>query len=258
MSNFAPAVGHAVRLIRVLAEEPQAIGVSEISRKMGLNKNMVFRILQSLEEEGWVFCGEGAKYRLSLLPFQITSRAVERMPLSVAAAPYLQHLWEKFGESTYLGVRRNREVLYLQHLDSIKPVKVAGAVGRSYPLHCTAPGKVLLAWESAEFQKEFWQLDLKQYTEHTITAPELLAAELDKVRSQGFAIDNEEYGRGIVCIAAPIFDFTQAVVGAIGCSFSTVEQEANSLYQACGKELLSASASISSLMGFLPEADKSE
>ena len=71
MSDLAPAVGHAIKLIELLSDEREPVGVSEISRRLNLSKNMVFRILRTLEQDGWVYCDKSSdgKYRLSLVPF---------------------------------------------------------------------------------------------------------------------------------------------------------------------------------------------
>ena len=134
MSNFAPAVEASVKIITFLAECEQEIGISEISRGTGINKNMVFRILNTLENEGWVYCNE-QKYSLTLLLFGLASKPIARLSLNTAATPVLYDLLSKTGESTYLGILKDDKVLYIQHLDGIKDVRVAGRVGGEYDLY---------------------------------------------------------------------------------------------------------------------------
>ena len=99
MSNFAPAVEAATKVITFLANCEEEIGVSEISRGTEINKNMVFRILNSLEQEGWVYCNE-QKYALTLLPFKLASKPLSRLSLNTAATPVMYDLLGKTGEST--------------------------------------------------------------------------------------------------------------------------------------------------------------
>lgn len=250
MSNLAPAVAFGVKVIELLASQTAPVGISEISRQTGINKNMVSRILHTLEAEDWVSCDEHSCYRLTLLPFCLTSKVVSRFSLSNVGVPCLQKFWKEFGESSYLGVLHGDEVLYLAHFDSTQKIRVAGAVGGSYPLYCTAPGKALLAYGGEDFIEQYLATHaLTPYTNSTIVEAEALKAELSAIRACGYSIDNEEFGYGIVCMAAPIFDHTQAVVGVIGCSVSTVYCKADAIYAHCGESLLETAAQISKHLG---------
>ena len=135
MSNSAPAVGFCVKVIEALAESTTPIGISEISRRTEINKNMVSRILHTLEEQNWVQSDDKSCYALTLLPFCLSAKVVSRTTLANIGVPILQKLWKEYGESTYLGILHNDEVLYLSHFDSIQNVRVAGVVGGSYPLY---------------------------------------------------------------------------------------------------------------------------
>lgn len=221
MSNFAPAAESATKVIKFLAECEQETGISEISRGTEINKNMVFRILNSLEKEGWVYCNE-QKYSLTLLPFKLASKAISRLTPSTTALPILYNLHNQIGESTYFGVLKDDKVLYLQHLDGIKAVRVAGRTGGEYELYCSAPGKVLLAFADEAFIEEYTSREHEKRTANTITSKDALKKELENIRKCGYALDREEFGNGISCVAAPVFDYTGKVVGAIGCSAFTL------------------------------------
>ena len=221
MSDFAPAVEAATKIISFLSESESEIGISEISRGTGINKNMLFRILNTLENDGWVYRRE-QKYALTLLPFKLTSRAVSRMSLNTAATPILYDLANETGESTYLGIIKDGAVLYIQHIDGVKDVRVAGRVGGEYGLYCSAPGKVLLAYSDADYIEEYLSRQLEKRTKNTITERSALLSELDAIRRKGYATDCEEFGNGITCVAAPVFDHTGKVIGTVGCSAYTV------------------------------------
>ena len=100
MSNLAPAVGFFVKVFEALADSATPIGISEISRRTEINKNMVSRILNTLEEEKWVQCDDRSCYRLTLLPFRLSSKVVNRTTLVDTSMPFLQKLWKEYGEST--------------------------------------------------------------------------------------------------------------------------------------------------------------
>lgn len=217
MSNFAPAAEATTQIITFLARCEQETGVSEISRGTEINKNMVFRILNSLEKMGWVYCN-GQKYSLTLSLFGLASKPISRLSLNTAATPVLYDLLNKTGESTYLGILKEDKVLYIQHLDGVRDVRVAGRMGGEYGLYCSAPGKVLLAYAEEDFIEEYTSKPLEKRTANSITEKGALLKELAGVRSNGYAADREEFGNGITCVAAPVFDYTGKVIAVIGCS----------------------------------------
>ncbi len=252
MSNFAPAVDNAIKLIEKLADEKEPVGVSELSRKLGINKNMIFRILNSLEACGWVYCSNqpDKKYQLSLRPFNVSSKALCTMSLSNVATPLVYDLWKQTGECTYLAIRSGDKLTYIQHLDGIGNVRVAGTVGGTYELYCSAPGKIILAHSSEEFINEYTSRRHKKNTENTITTKKELLLELERVKSQGFATDNEEFGNGILCVSAPVFDYTDSLVGAVGCSVSTVNHTYGSLMDTIKPLVTETAAKISLSLGY--------
>ena len=189
MSNLAPAVGYFVKVFEALADAATPIGISEISRRTEINKNMVSRILNSLEEEKWVRCDDRSCYTLTLLPFRLSSKVVNRTTLVDNSVLFLQKFWKEYGESTYLGVLHRDEVLYLLHLDSVQKIRIAGAVGESYPLYCTAPGKVLLAFSGEKYIEEYLSgRVLQKHTDTTLTQPDALKKELQLIRERGYAL----------------------------------------------------------------------
>lgn len=248
MSDFAPAAEAATKVIAFLAECQQEVGVSEISRGTGMNKNMVFRILNTLEKEKWVF-SEQQKYGLTLLPFKLTSKALSRLPLNTATTPVLYDLHSKTGESTYLGILKDDMVLYIQHLDGVKNVRVAGRIGGEYDLYCSAPGKVLLAYADDAFIEKYLSRELEKRTENTITDKNALLTELNIVRQKGYATDAEEFGNGISCVAAPIFDYRGRVVGCIGNSAFTPQNDSQTIIKNLLPYVLEAAKEITIRMG---------
>jgi len=249
MSNFAPAAEAAAQIVTFLAECERETGISEISRGTEVNKNMVFRILNSLEKMGWVYCNE-QKYSLTLSLFGLASKPISRLSFNTAATPILYHLFNQTGESTYLGILKDDKVLYLQHLDGVKSVRVAGKVGGEYDLYCTAPGKVLLAYADGDFIEEYASRSLEKRTENSITEKSALLEELERIRQNGYATDREEFGNGITCVAAPVFDYTGKVIGTIGCSAFTINNKCEEIIERLLPDIISAAKMISERLGF--------
>ncbi|MBE6884447.1 MAG: IclR family transcriptional regulator [Ruminococcaceae bacterium] len=248
MSNSAPAVEACTKIITFLAECEQEIGISEISRGTGINKNMVFRILNTLENEGWVYCN-AQKYSLTLLLFGLVSKPLSRLSLNTIASPVLYDLLNKTGESTYLGILKEDKVLYLQHFDGVKNVRVAGRVGGEYDLYCSAPGKVLLAHAEKSFIEEYTSKALEKRTKNSITEKSALLQELENVRKNGYATDCEEFGNGITCAAAPIYDYSGKVIATVGCSAFTTNGECMEMIEKFLPYVLSAAKKISLILG---------
>lgn len=249
MSNLAPAAEAATKVITFLAEVDSEVGISEISRGVELNKNMVFRILNSLEQVGWVYCND-QKYALTLVPFQVVSRSLARLDINTAATPALHRLWELTGESTYLGVLKGDKVCYLQHFDGTGDVRVAGRVGGEYELYCSAPGKALLAHADAEFLESYLSREFEKRTAHTLTDREEILAELGEIRERGYSTDCEEFGHGITCVSAPVFDYTGKAVGAVGCSSFTVSGQCCEVVERLRPLVCRTAAEISVCLGY--------
>jgi len=242
--SSAPAADYTILILETLALSPIPMGISDISHKTGINKNAISRILGSLVESGWI-CQEELKYQLTLKPFRLTSNALGRIDLYDAAQPLLNRLWQETGDSCYLAVLEDNGALYLGHKDSARDLKIAGRIGGSYPLINSAPGKVLLAYSGEEYRTHYLR-DIKQLSEEQIRVIEEKCA---CIREQGWATDIEEYGPGVICFAAPIFDMYGKVIGSIGISTSTVYFDEKTMIADPGAKVLAAAREISRRLG---------
>jgi IclR family transcriptional regulator, KDG regulon repressor len=246
-----PAVRQVLRLIELLCDAEQPLGVSQIGQALGLNKSMIFRLLQTLHREGWVIRHDDGPptYRMGLRPFHHLSKPVSRMNLMVAAAGPLRSLWQETGESIYLGVLDGDRVLYLEHLDGTRPAHISGKVGGRYALHCSAPGKCLLAGAGDELVTQLAKAGLERQTRRTITDPAALRRDLQQVQRQGFAVDLEEYASGCICFAAPVRNYTGRVVGVIGTSVLTLHYTPDQLRRDIGPKIRETARAISRALG---------
>jgi DNA-binding IclR family transcriptional regulator len=132
------------------------------------------------------------------------------------ASPYLTALRDKFGETVNLGMLNGASVIYVDVRECNKSFRLAERIGGTDPLHSTALGKAQLAFLPLdEVRGLMKQWGMKKYTPHTITSINALQTELKRIRSSGYAVDNQESMLGAFCVAVPILDLTQAPVGAI-------------------------------------------
>lgn len=250
-SYDAPAARNAIRLIEELCLSDKPLGVREIGRRLDLNSNMVFRLLKTLEAGEWLVTSDGgAKYTVGLRPFHFISKPVKRMTLVRAARDPLYELWEKSGQSCYLGIIRGTRTLFLEHMDAVDDVRLVANPGGLYLMHCAAPGKALLAFSDEDFvAKVIKEEGLPVQTRHTIKSQTALKKELAQIRKRGYALDLEEYAEGLICLAAPIFNYDEKLVGTIGLSVLTLYYSPERLEKELGPLVVSAARRITSALG---------
>jgi len=247
----APAVRKAILLIELLCDSSQPLGVSEISQRLDINKNMVFRLIRTLTELGWLTTDnyDKLKYRMTLQPFRYTSKIVSRMNVRTAAIGPLRQLWEATQTSCYLCILEKHRALCIEHLDGTGVLRVAGSVGSLYHLHTNAPGKILLAYDESGLIEQLDKSDMPKLTRNTISDKRLLKKHLEKVRQQGYAIDDMENAEGVICYAVPIFNYENKVVGTIGLSSLTFNYSTEKMIKELGPLVNKAGKMASQIMG---------
>jgi DNA-binding IclR family transcriptional regulator len=194
----------------------ETVRTTDVAATFGIDKGSASRILRTLAQSGFVASGKGRRYTLGPKLARASSRRSSGAALRATARGLLESLVEQTGESAHLGILADGQVLYLDRADSEAPLRVERPVGTLAPLHCTALGKVFLAFGNATIPTEMPGLTVR-----TITDPELMRVHLRQVVSQGYAIDDEEFGMGICCVAAPLRDANGQVVAALGLSGPT-------------------------------------
>lgn len=207
-------LGRAVRVLTAFTMEDTSLSFSELLRRTDLPRATVHRLLGELVESG-LLEREDHRYRLSGLVFELGMRAsVERLLLEVAV-PHLQALCERTHETTHLGIRQGREVVYLAKIAPLRQAEIPSRVGGRMPLHATAIGKVLLAAAAPDERARLLGARLVRHTPRTITAPGLLGRHLLAVREKGHAFEFEESTVGIGCVAAPVPGADGRVLAAV-------------------------------------------
>jgi DNA-binding IclR family transcriptional regulator len=248
MGYNSPAVAKAIRVLELLCESSVPLTQAEIGRRLGLNNNMTFRLLRTLQEAEWVVKLDGG-YGMGLRPFHYTSMPVARQDVRKAGEGPVRDLWRATGESTYLGILDGLRVLYLESLDGTGPLKIAARVGGRYELNCSAPGKVLLAYAGEPLLRAVVAAKPRKHTVNTITAKQKLAVELKAIRERGYALDREEYADGLMCFAAPIRNYEDRVVATVGISVLTLHYSLRQLENDLGPKVLDAAAQVSAALG---------
>jgi DNA-binding IclR family transcriptional regulator len=187
--------------------------LSEIARKTALPRSTAHHLLRALVDFGYLMQdGEARPYALGPKLFRLTGRTWSQEQLAQIAMPFLDALSRSTGEGTSLAVLRDGVVRVVAKRDPEGPVRVVQEVGATRPIHCTAVGKALAAWLPAgELEGILGRVALEPKTARTITTPAALRRELARIRSTGFAIDNEEHLDGIRCVATVVRDHSGEV-----------------------------------------------
>jgi len=214
------SVTRAVRLLEALAKEPGPQGVSELSRQLKMDKSSVSRMLRTLEQGRLVACDEtSGKYTLGLGLFHLGQRALRRLDLRTVARDSLVALAKQTNECAHLAVRAGDRALYVDQELPGHGANVDVPVGAVAPLHCTALGKVLLAFGPERDRESLLSKEpIESFTRRTLTDSAALRSHLATVRARQIAFDDEEFSVGVRCIAAPVFGHDGSVIGAIGIS----------------------------------------
>jgi IclR family KDG regulon transcriptional repressor len=216
------AVERAMQILSSFGGEHAERGVSELAQATGLHKATTHRILMTLFNGGFVErTADGERFCLGLRLVELGLGALRSLDFRRAAFPYMEQLVERFQEICTLSMFDRGQVLYVEVVHSERSLTIAARVGRRLPVHCTASGKLLLAFLSTEAVEPILNAPLAAYTEKTITSPDQLREELGVVRQRGYALADEEFEAGIWAISAPIRDMDGNVIAALSMPFPT-------------------------------------
>lgn len=244
------SVAHALDVIEEFYGDADELGVTDLSKRLKLHKNNIFRLLATLESRGYIEQNKATEnYRLGVRSLQLGQAYVGRMGLLRQARPIMEALVKQCRESSYVAVVRRGGMVPLDSVDADQPVRLVSQIGELLPLHCTAPGKVHLAFESEDELKSRLSDGLKKYTPSTITERPALVQQLRAVTEKGYAVDTGEYVEDVRSIAAPIKDYTGRVVGALAVSGPAYRLTNDRLQKEMAPLVVKAGAELSSRLG---------
>jgi DNA-binding IclR family transcriptional regulator len=241
------AVDRAARLLRevVLANEP--VTFAELIAASGLAKSTGSRLLVALERNGLVRRDGASAFVPGDLFVHHAGRRGGEADLLEVARPFLDRLAERTGETINLGVARRGFVEQVAQVDSTYLIGGTNWLGRPVPLHCSALGKVLLAYGAVELAPG----RLERCAPRTLTSRNALAADLARVRRRGYAVAAEELEPGLVAVAAPVYRDANAVVAALSVSGPTMRLTGARLTEAAA-ECVAQAGALSSALGHRP------
>ncbi len=220
----APIIKKAFRILRTIADDNQGLRNSAISDQLGISNSTVHGITAALEEQGVLKRDPTNKrYTIGLALIELGKKANARIDLKQIARPYMEELMEQCQETVVLGLRNENKIINIETVDTKKDFKITSRTGTSMPLLAGSAGKVFLAQMKPEDAKNLlFSNTLIQFTPRTITSPEEYFSQLEQIRKDGYAIDEEEYIPGVCAIAAPIIGhrYYPAAISVIGLKHS--------------------------------------
>ena len=216
------SIERAADVLRCFSLDESELGVTELSRRLGLHKSTVCRLLQSLEAADFVRQDlETGKYHLGLFSVRLAGQVLSRFQIREVALPYLMRLSQAVDETINLAVFNRTEVVNIFEIPSRRAITHVGWLGRANPLHCTSGGKVALGFLPPAERDTLLVKPLARYTPYTITSPAELLQQISAARAQGYAVSRDEFEEELTGIAAPVLDFSGHLVAVVGISGPT-------------------------------------
>ncbi len=191
--------------------------MTEIGRRLDLNKSTVHRLLSSLRERGYIEKdAETGNYKLGLGFVELASLYLNSLELKIEASPLLNQLTKKTGQTAFLATMDETEIVYIDKVETYNSLRRYTIIGKRLPAHASSLGKAMLSGMSdREIEELYPDKKLTILTKKTIPTFDILMAEIRQIRSRGWSIDDEENEKGTRCVGAPIFDYRGHVIAAV-------------------------------------------
>lgn len=216
-SQRLSSVTTSVRLLKSFSEGEAEIGVTTLSKRLGVAKSTVYRLASTLLSEGMLEQNcENDKYRLGLALFGLGALVRQRMNVSTEARPHIFALREATNETVHLAVPEGGQIIYVYDLESTQAIRQRANLGERKPAFCSAEGRAMLAFAAPGAVDAIIAAELQPRTPFTDINPKHLKAALEDVRQKGYAREDEQCEIGMRSLAAPIRDAEGRVVAAVG------------------------------------------
>lgn len=213
------SLDRGLTILSIIAEKNSA-GVTELASALNVDKSTVSRLVDTLKHHDLVQLDhDTGKYRLGFRILHLGEALKANLNIIAIARPTLLELSKALNESVHFCSFNNNCVYVMDQVRSSKNYNLSATVGMVEPFHCSAVGKCILAFRRADTIRALLEnYTFTKYTNHTITSKEELLVHLEKIRTQGYALDDEEMSPGVRCLALPIYDYRNSVRYSIGIS----------------------------------------
>ena len=251
-SNYViQSVSHALDVLEQFYGSVDEIGVTELSKRLKLHKNNVFRLLATLEARGYIEQNKITEnYRLGLRCLQLGQTFIHQMGLLLQSRGVLEELSKATKESAYVAIRKGSAIIPLDFVEPARAVRVVSFLGNVLPPHCTAAGKVYLVFEPEGAPGQNLPDRLERYTDETIVDRNALREQMKMIGESGYAIERGEFAEDVNAVAVPIRDYTRSLVGALAVVGPAHRFSNDAVNNEIAPVLLKAGGDLSKRLGF--------
>ena len=244
------AVARTISILEALSKE-ECINLESLAKTTELPKATLLRFLTSLINLGYVYRDDADRYHLTLKMFSIGSRSLAHMDLINTAKPYTKKLSKDLGENVHMGILEDDKAVYILKEESSYTIRMHSRVGKSIPLYCTAIGKIFLS-EMSETELDMYikTHDLKPFTHKSIRGEKALKEELKRIRERGWAIDDEEHEENVMCLGAPVRDYTGKAIAAISVSWPLFRFDKEN-FEKIVERIKETTSALSKILGYI-------
>lgn len=216
------SVMRAFKILYCFDEQHPEMTIGEISKRTGISHATIHRFMSTMEEIGAVARNNNDRFQLGMLIADLGGRILQSHVLSNIVQPYIDPIVKKYDETVHVAILTSDLVSYIGKGESTRSLKIGTHIGKQLSAYCSGVGKVLLSGLSDEaIQAYISRTNFKQLTHRTITNTNALCLEIQKVRQQGYAVDDEEAEEGLRCVAVPIYDFNNRIMASMSISGPT-------------------------------------
>jgi IclR family acetate operon transcriptional repressor len=244
-----PAVDGMLDIVEFLAQADHPCGVTELSRKLNLTNNLIFRIMKKMEARGYVVADSASAYQLGPAFFSLGMKLHASFDLRRQSRAFLEELCRKTGETCQIQVPDGDRMLTVDVVTPQKDYFLTVLPGSRTYYHANAYGKCVMAYMPQEQLTKILSGELPKLTDNTETNPAKIMQELETVRTTGLAYDQEEYLNGIHCIGAAVFNACGEAVAGVGMTGLSNRQQRQSLKE-IEKAVKLCAAGISRAIGY--------
>jgi DNA-binding IclR family transcriptional regulator len=212
-------IDKTLSVLEAISQNAKGLSLADIVKTVGLPKTTTFRILETLAAREYVAWNEdNERYYIGIKALEIGISGLTGLDIVDVSIPYLQQLSMSVGETSFLAVYNNGDVVYLYKAEGTGSIQTTARLGSRRPAYCTALGKVILASQPIEETDRVLEKKRIKFTEKTVIERIRLYEEFAAIRRDGYAIDDEGIEYGLYCLAVPIYNYTGSVIAAISVS----------------------------------------
>jgi IclR family acetate operon transcriptional repressor len=245
------SVNRALDILDMVGRVRTGLTLTEVARECGLSKSATYSLIRTLVDRGHLReVAEGPHYQLGTALLQLGELALDQNPLGDLARPILTHLSDELVMTSRIAIADRGQPTFIERIDGPGVVRFHAPIGRREFPHSSSAGKAILATMSNDDVRLLCDtLGMPKRTRNTITSPAVLIADLETVRSRGFAVEDGEDAEGVACVAASFYDHRGECAGAISVTFIGTELSPGRI-QEIGTVVKAHAAQVSEALGY--------